>query len=434
MASSAAPIVLGENLSLEPFPLQPPDTASPTVLIIGGGVTGLVTAWLLLDRGYRVHVVSKEWATFTEEQRLTSQIAGALWEYPPAVCGQHTDPISLSKSKGWSMTAYNIWKTIASDPALSALSGVCMKTSRFFFPFPVETDPSQYNKMREIQNSGVHNFVHSPSLIPEAGINPSYGALDAYAHDSPIIDTDVAMSWLMLLIRSKGAHLHTEIITGDLLPQEDTLLSQYGADVLINCTGLAARDLANDETCYPLRGALLRIVNDGQDFPKITSSLAITAGIDAAHDNEIVFIVPRNDDVLLIGGIAQPNQWNLDLKLDSPEIVRMRARAEKFLPALKHARLDAEYPLAQGLRPAREKNVRVEREGRVSADGKRSRIVHSYGQGGGGWSLSFGCANDVLGLVEEVLCGRTLLADESGTEEVVRTRGVDEGFVIRARL
>jgi D-amino-acid oxidase len=82
----------------------------------------------------------------------------------------------------------------------------------------------------------------------------------------------------------------------------------------------------------------------------------------------------------------------------------MRARCEAFLPDLKKARIDPGYPLAQGLRPFRTTNVRVERELRKSAhDARPSRIVHSYGQGGAGWSLSFGCAADVLALVNEAL-------------------------------
>ena len=91
----------------------------------------------------------------------------------------------------------------------------------------------------------------------------------------------------------------------------------------------------------------------------------------------------------------------------------MRARAEAFLPGLKHARLDPAYPLAQGLRPNRERNVRVERELRertVLLKGEQvqepSRVIHSYGHGGAGWSLSFGCAADVAGLVEDILHNR----------------------------
>lgn len=103
----------------------------------------------------------------------------------------------------------------------------------------------------------------------------------------------------------------------------------------------------------------------------------------------------------MIGGITEPHEWNLDLTLDSPIIRRMRERCEKFLPGLENARLDADYPFAQGLRPFRGQNVRVERELRRTG----SRIVHSYGHGGAGWSLSFGCAQDVAMLVDEALEG-----------------------------
>src|SRR5215469_6852109 len=91
-------LYLGYNFSFESKPQINPTTTSPNILIIGGGVTGLVTAWVLLDRGYHVTIVAKDWASYTKEQRLTSQIAGALWEYPPAVCGQHTDLTSLARS------------------------------------------------------------------------------------------------------------------------------------------------------------------------------------------------------------------------------------------------------------------------------------------------------------------------------------------------
>ncbi|KAL8734096.1 MAG: hypothetical protein Q9181_003316 [Wetmoreana brouardii] len=440
------PLILGENLSLEPFPQQSPDGTSSTVLIVGGGVTGLINAWVLLDRGYHVTVVSKEWASFTEQQRLTSQIAGALWEFPPAVCGQHTDILSLKKSKHWCMVAYDIWAAIVSNPSLAALAGVQMRASNFFFPCPIENLPAQHQKMEEIAASGVHGFSRSIESIHKHGIDPRYGAVDAYEHLAPVIDTDRCMEWLMLLVQSKGAKFHTETITSNLFSQEQELLHRFSADVILNCTGLSALSLAGDKTCYPLRGALIRVINDGEDFPKVDSSLAITA--DAAQDNEIVFIVPRNDNVLLIGGVAQPGRWDLDLTLDSPEIKRMRARAEAFLPSLKHARVDPEYPIAQGLRPARERNIRVERELRtrtVDLHGEPteepSRIIHNYGHGGSGWSLSFGCAADVANLVEDVLhnlpASKMKLQEKIVVESVRTPEQMDSRLVsgaIRARL
>lgn len=57
--------------------LREPTSRSPHVLVIGGGVTGLISSWVLLDRGYHVTILSEAWAS--DEQRLTSQIAGALY-------------------------------------------------------------------------------------------------------------------------------------------------------------------------------------------------------------------------------------------------------------------------------------------------------------------------------------------------------------------
>ncbi|KAK9772217.1 putative Nucleotide-binding domain-containing protein [Seiridium cardinale] len=379
-------------------PLKKPTHDSPHVLVIGGGVTGLITSWLLLDRGYHVTILSSGWVD--SENRLTSQIAGALWEFPPAVCGAHTDSISLAHSKRWCMTAYHVWDAIASIPDLSKESGVRMMPSDFFFPDVVENDDAQRLKMMEIMKSGVRGFYRGADLLDERRVDASYGAVDAYELMAPIIDTDKAMEWLTSLVHSKGAQLVTETIKDDLLDVEDSLRTRFDADVIVNCTGLQGQVLAGDTSVYPIRGGLLRVINDGSDFPKVEAALTITA--DAVHDaNEIVFLVPRNDNILLIGGIAEPHKWDLDLTLDSPIIRRMRERCEAFLPSLKSARVDPDYPLAQGLRPFRGNNVRVERELRKSS----SRIVHSYGQGGAGWSLSFGCAQDVASLVEEALAG-----------------------------
>ena len=71
-----------------------PTTSFPRVLVVGAGVTCLVATWVLLDRGYQVTILSKTWANHSPNNRLISQIAGALWEYPPAVCGSHTDETS----------------------------------------------------------------------------------------------------------------------------------------------------------------------------------------------------------------------------------------------------------------------------------------------------------------------------------------------------
>ena len=232
------------------------------------------------------------------------------------------------------------------------------------------------------------------------------------------------MVWLYRLVASKRARFVTARITGDLLGQEDRLLARYGAQAIVNATGLGSYQLAADHTVTPLRGALIRVVNDGSRFPKVEQALAVSHDdSNGANAEDIVFIVPRNNNVLILGGtctsfvdfssryskhrlppflgLVQPNVHSLDLTLDSPEIIRMRERCNHFVPGLENAQLDVR-PLVQGLRPFRGSNVRVEREQRRKLDGSKSRTVHSYGQGGSGFTLSFGCAQDVLRFVNEI--------------------------------
>lgn len=111
------------------------------------------------------------------------------------------------------------------------------------------------------------------------------------------------MFWLRDLIAGKGAHFVTAKITGDLLQNEEKLLVQYNVDVIVNATGLGALDLAADSTVYPLRGALIRVINDGKRFPKVTEALCVSHDDTQGSDIEdIVFIVPRNDQTLILGG------------------------------------------------------------------------------------------------------------------------------------
>ncbi|KAL0569615.1 hypothetical protein V5O48_012341 [Marasmius crinis-equi] len=392
-------LMLWRDLTPLPTPLNKPTETSPHILVVGGGVIGLTTTWSLLDQGYKVTVLSKEWATFGKEQRIASQIAGALWEYPPAVCGQHTDKISLQHSKKWCMVAYHVWHAIAADPNYKS-AGVRMMPSNFYFPNPIDGDDFQTEKMNEIAASGVLGFQRGAHLIKNYSVDPENGGVDAYGIMAPVIDTDAGMKWLMELVQAKGATLVTEAIHGDLLTQEHALRTRFGVEAIINCTGIASAETAGDDSCYPIRGGLIRLVNDGVKMPKVEAALTISA--DVGRQNEIVFIVPRNDNTLLLGGFTEPNEWSLDLNLESPVIKRMKERCEAFLPSLKTAQIDPDYPVAQGLRPFRQRNIRVERELRSLGD-TPSRIVHSYGHGGAGWSLSFGCAGDVLGLVKDAL-------------------------------
>lgn len=83
------------------------------------------------------------------------------------------------------------------------------------------------------------------------------------------------------------------------------------------------------------------------------------------------------------------------------------------IPALKDAELD-EIPFVQGLRPFRTGSSRVEADGRIHWNGKSSRIVHAYGHGGSGFTLSFGSALLAFKLLDHLLDDKVVTSNANG--------------------
>ena len=159
-------------------------------------------------------------------------------------------------------------------------------------------------------------------LVTKHAVSQSAGVVDAYKHDAPVVDTDAYMMWLRALVASKGAQFATKRIAGDLLEHEDELLDLFDAQLIINCTGLGGFELAADKTVYPLRGALIRVVNDGSRFPLVTEALVVAHDYAKRdEDGGIVFIVPRNDQTLILGGECLTGLLCPDLLLTTPYAV-----------------------------------------------------------------------------------------------------------------
>jgi D-amino-acid oxidase len=131
-------------------------------------------------------------------------------------------------------------------------------------------------------------------------------------------------------------------------------------------------------------------------MPRLTAAHCISHD-DSETERGFVFIVPRGNDMLVLGGLAEPDEWGLDIGLDNYEPVRqMFRRCVDFLPALRNAQIDAAEPVRVGLRPVRKQNVRLELEAGL-------RVVHNYGHGGSGVTFSWGCAQEAAELVDRLL-------------------------------
>lgn len=356
------------------------------VLVIGAGVSGLTTALLLARSGFDVTVVAEK-----DASECVSVVAGALWEWPPAVCGYHHDQISLARSKEWCMESYQIFDDLSNEPS----TGVFMRTSNFYFTHAIEDSPYDLAKMHELVPR-VRGFVRDRDLALFNGVNSEYGVIDAYAHLAPMVDTDAYMKWLLEQVVRTGVEVIRKRISGRLVRQERELLDEYRVNAIVNCAGLGSAEL-HGEPMYPLRGALVRVHNDGTRMPKIEQAHCVSHDERNNNVQDIVFIVPRGDDMMVLGGLAEPNEWSTEINFENHQPVReMYDRCVNFMPDIEKAEIDPIEPVRVGLRPFRRENVTLENE-------PDTTIVHNYAHGGAGFSFSWGCAREVVDLVKELV-------------------------------
>ena len=352
-------------------------------LVIGAGVSGLTTALELHGRGLRVTVIAEKFAP-----EIVSVVAGALWEWPPAVCGYHQDQVSLERSKDWCMVSFERFREMEAR----SVPGVHVRMVNFYFTDAIESNPEYLHKMREIQ-ANVPGFARLPVRAESGEVNPKYGVVDGYRHLAPMIDTDAYMQWLKAETRRLGITVEQRRIIGPLREQRPVLLAEYDADVLICCAGLGTAELGEADM-YPLRGSLVRMKNDGKRFPRVTEAHCVSHR-QGSDEQDIVFIVPRGEDMLVLGGLTEPDEWSTDLSLEYGPIRDMYERCLAFMPALADGELDGVEPVRTGLRPFRHGNTCVEYD-------PKDEVFYNYAHGGSGVTFSWGCAEEVAGLLDKV--------------------------------
>lgn len=165
---------------------------TPSALVLGAGISGLTSALALVERGFRVTIVAERVSL-----DIVSAVAGVPWEWPPAVCGQHDDVRSLERSKRWCVESYR------------------------------------------------EGFRHDAALVRENQVSPGSGAVDVYSFRAPTIDTEAYLQWLLDRVRRAGCVLVTRRISGCLSERAAELRASYGADVVVNCSGLVAARKTN---------------------------------------------------------------------------------------------------------------------------------------------------------------------------------------------
>lgn len=311
-----------------------------TITIIGGGISGLSTGIRLLEKGHSVHIITKDLI-----QDTTSAIAAAIWFPFSAQPAEKVNP--------WSKRTYEVFQTLVDRPE----AGVSIVT---FQSLIASEDEFHW------RNACPEGTIVE---VPKEEVPEGYDL--AYNVSVPLIESPIYMPFLKQWYESLG---------GTIEQRKVSSLEEFSTDqIVVNCTGLGAGELANDKEVYPIRGQII-LVDPQADMPAFT---------DDYGPNRLAYAINRRDYTIL-GGTAQKGID--DLAIDPAESSAIHARCSAVYPQLKASTI---HKTLVGLRPGRTA-IRVEQE-------PDTNIVHNYGHGGSGYTVSWGCAEETVALVEAIV-------------------------------
>jgi D-amino-acid oxidase len=310
------------------------------VAIIGGGVSGLTCGILLAERGYRTAIFAKKTG-----QKTTSAVAAAVW-YPYDI--EPDDNIVA-----WALDTYNVLLKLTGEPR----TGVSM------------IDLHQFSRAGEVQ---IPHWAHSLgaqrlSIIPSS-LEGSCEFHDGFSITVPLVDTTIYLDYLASRFLAADGSITANVFFEKLEDVDDEFV------LVINCAGMGARELVHDVDLEPHRGQVAIV-------PKIDLGCALVC-----DDPPLMYAIPRTNDCVFGG----TNEVSDNREIDPAVTSRIVAECSRVLK-ISNPQILAERV---GLRPFRKSGVRLERD--CLRDGRT--IIHNYGHGGAGFTLSWGCAREVVNL------------------------------------
>jgi len=305
--------------------------------VVGAGVSGLSCAVRLLEEGHDVEVVSDRFSPDT-----VSDVAAAIW-YPFL-----TAP--ADRADTWGLVTYAELERLATE---NPESGVRMRDGREYL-------------RKEVEPPAWGNNIAAFDILDREDIPEGY--VFGWQFRAPVIEMHLYMPWLRSRVESLGGTFRQSFV-------ED--LSKVPGEVVVNCVGLGARELCQDNEVRPARGQVIFLDQD----PGI--------GHFDQQPETLTYTIPRSD-VTVLGGTAQVDDWGMDIRPEDNALIL--EKVEALWPELDRSKIIGG---TVGLRPSRSE-VRLEVE---TIDGRK--VFHNYGHGGAGVTLSWRCAEEVVELVSQ---------------------------------
>ncbi|MBO6880524.1 FAD-dependent oxidoreductase [Winogradskyella sp.] len=301
--------------------------------VIGCGIIGLTTAIKLQGSGFKVTIVAKEGF----ENTLSNKV-GAIW-FPFEIHPKE-------KANRWATLAYREYqKDITKDNGVT------------FIPFiTAYNDDSNTDWIQQLPKGSVREAL--PNELP---IGMEKGLMSTV----PLAEPQLYLPYLFSRFKHSGGIFKKCTVSS--LEEASTL-----DKLVINCTGLGARQLCNDVDLLPMRGQILRC-----------HKMNIPSYADPTQKGALSYVINRSEDCV-IGGTDYDNDWNTNVEPNDTRLI-----VERLLNGGLSQNAPDIIEEIVGLRPKRHA-VRFE------FDSRFPNVFHNYGHGGAGFTVAWGCAIEVV--------------------------------------
>lgn len=309
--------------------------------IVGAGVIGLTCAVRLQEAGFTVRIVAADPPAAT-----TSAVAGALW-MPYRAFPQ-------DRVERWAARSRERFEELRrNEPAagVGETEFLALLPGGARVPWWAEGLPPG-----DVRTAAAGDLP------------PGYGS-GLFAR-VPLIEAPRYLAWLERRVHERGGLVERRRL-GSLAEADD-------APLVVNCAGVGAGALADDPTVAPARGQVVHV----------RPRRPVRAVVDDDGPNAVAYVLPRPDTVVC-GGTVEPGDADRTPREQTTRDILRRCTAIE--PALAGCEV---LGSAAGLRPIRPA-VRLEAEPRAGGEGA---VIHCYGHGGAGFTLSWGCADEVAAL------------------------------------
>ena len=347
------------------------------IAVIGAGVVGLSSALCIKSTFSTSEVV-----LFADQfsPNTTGDYAAALVS-PPKV-GLAVDPNSSSEQ--WFSDSYEHFRSIGCS-ADAVEAGVSLT-----FGYTLDSSPSPWFYQDTVVGwRTVPEAERRMMNLPDLKTWMFYGSF--------VVNCRQYLPWLMRRFTDKGG-----VVVQRKVSSLQELLSAF--DIVVNCSGLAARDLAQDSSLQPAWGQCMLVEAPWVKF-FVAGDVGKLSPVQSAPDDQSstefliissLHIIPRSDGVY-IGGVKIRGKGEGPVEAEYRTIIRQAAEA--VIPSLSSAPILKEWT---GVRPMR-RSVRLSVEKVTNESGSHRCVIHNYGHSGSGVTLSWGCAVEVTRLIKEIL-------------------------------